>query len=108
MRPGRQCYAIAAYGDHEDGGEVIQYYTHKVVIPHREDEVLNFAKEAKTQLIVRSFNKLDSVFGDWKADTEETANTAIENDLKLWHCDKFIKDPDELEDLANVIRKYSV
>ena len=66
-----------------------------------------FSKDAKTKLIVRTFDKLDSVFSDWKEDQENTALDAINLDVKLWHCDKFVKEPEELEELCNVVRKYA-
>ena len=91
----------------ENGEDELRYFTHKAVVPYREDDVSKFTKDAKTQLIVRTFDKLASVFSDWKEDDEKTAIDAINNDLKLWHCDKFVKDPDELEDLNNVVRKYA-
>ena len=66
-----------------------------------------FSKDAKTKLIVRTFDKLDSVFSDWKEDQENTALDAINLDVKLWHCDKFVKEPEELEELCNVVRTYA-
>ena len=74
MKPGRQCLAVAmTCRNKEDGLEDLQYFTHKIVIPHREDDVSHFSKENKISKVVRTFVKANSVFADWIEDSEDTA-----------------------------------
>ena len=84
---------MAYPGRDEDDEDEIQYFTHKVVIPHRLEEIKYFAKDAKTELIIRKFDKNQSVFSDWIEDTPFTSRLCVENDVKLWNANKFIKDP---------------
>ena len=58
MKPGRQWYAVA-YPDSDDAqtGEGLKYYTHKMVVPHRVDDVSHFVKEMKISKVVRKFIK---------------------------------------------------
>ena len=58
----------------EDGLDDLQYFAHKIVIPHRVDEVTHFVKDIKISKVVRVFIKEDSVFADWLEDTDDTAS----------------------------------
>ena len=62
----------------------------------------------KTRFVQREFNKERSVFKDWRKDDPDfTYRSCIEHDLALWHVDKFVKDPDEAKETADVLRKYA-
>lgn len=50
---------------------------------------------------MRVFELHHSVFSDWKPDTPEILNDAIDNDIKLMKLDRIIKDDDY--DKAEVI-----
>ena len=90
-----------------DEDEDLQFFTHKLVVPKRDEDVPIHSKEISMILIERTFNKDKSVFADWKSDTDETGINCINHDLELWHGDKFIKDEEDLEATANVMRKYA-
>ena len=47
------------------------------------------------------------MFADWKEDEADTAIKCIEHDLEFWHADKFIKDEEDLQNTANVMRKFA-
>ena len=109
MRPGRQLFTVLVPDVNREQQTVeLSYFTHKIVVPKRIDEIPHFAKAAKTKINVRTFDKANSVFCDWIEDEKGvTSEQAVDKDLLLWHCDKFVKDPEELEDLCNVVRKYA-
>ena len=56
---------------------------------------------------VRKFDKDASVFRDWRIDTPEDSLNCIEHDILHWHCSKFIKNPEQLKELTNMVRKYA-
>lgn len=64
-------------------------------------------KYIRTTALVRTFNKSNSVFADWKEDRADTALSCIEHDLELVHTDKFIKDENERAETHDVIKKYA-
>ena len=64
-------------------------------------------KTLRTTLVERTFSKEKSVFADWRVDQDNTAKLCIEHDLQLWHADKFIKDDEDREKTADVMRKYA-
>ena len=104
MKPGKQCYSIAFPGiDDSDGEPELQYYVHKAVIPLRMSDLSHWSKNSKTSVVIRTFSKPHSVFAAWIEDTEESCGQAIINDIQHWSCDKFVKDPDELEELCKVV-----
>ena len=90
-----------------DDEKDLQFFTHKFVVPKREEEIPNYTKDIRTAIVERAFDKDKSVFKDFKVDTEESLTSGIEHDLELWHADKFIKDEDDLAATANVMRKYA-
>ena len=56
MKPGRHCLAVAYPDREEDFLEPdLKYYTHKIVIPSREDDVTPFIKDTKMRTVVRTF-----------------------------------------------------
>ncbi len=85
----------------------LTFYAHKIINGQRVEAVPRFEKMIRTTAIVRNFDKDASVFAEWKADDEFTGLNCIENDLKLWHADKFIKDEEDREATADVMRKYA-
>ncbi len=70
-----------------------KFYLHKLVVPQRTDIIPSFAKEMRTVIKVREFEKEKTVFRDWIEDTTESLSDCLEHDFALWKLDKFIKDP---------------
>ena len=103
FRPGRQTIAICVIDEEKD----LQYFTHKLVVTKREEEVPNFIKHIRTTAIIRLFDKSFSIFSEWKVDGPDTPLNCIEHDLELWHGDKFIKEEEDLAKTADVMRKYA-
>ena len=103
MRPGKQFYSVCL----SDAENDLQYFTHKMVVKKREEDIPLFVKEIKNRVIVRVFEKNNSVFKEWTEDGPNTALLCIENDLTLWHADKFIKDEEDLAATCDVMRKYA-
>ena len=97
MRPGRQTYVTCMPETEKSDG--MTYFTHRAIINNREEEIPLFVKADKTHKTVRKFNKDTSVFKDWMIDTRDDALNCIEHDLLLWHCNKFVKNPDQMEAL---------
>lgn len=100
---GRQTYATAVIDEDQD----LQFFTHKIVVPKRDEDVPNFVKLIRTTPIVRTFHRGTSVFAEWRPDGADTARQCIEHDLELWHGDKFIKDEEDREATAEVMLKYA-
>ena len=78
-----------------------------MLIKQRDEDIPIFVKETKNKIIVRVFEKQNSVFKDWKPDQANTALECIEHDLALWHADKFIKDEEDLAATCDVMRKHA-
>ena len=91
-----------------DAEEDLQFFSHKLVVPKRDEDVPGFVKLIRTTPIVRQFERRNSVFADWRDDGPDTARLCIEHDLELWHGDKFIKDEEDREATAAVMLKYAV
>lgn len=51
------------------------------------------------------FDRDKSVFKPWLKDTPISLNNALTNDLMYWKGPKFIKDPEDLERVIDLIRK---
>lgn len=88
----------------QDEEKDLQFFTHKLVILKRLEEVPNFVKHIRTTAIVRTFNKENSVFAEWKDDGPNTALNCMEHDLELVHTDKFIKDETDRAETHDVFR----
>ena len=69
---------------------------HRCIIQAREEEVPPFAKVSKSKVRVRVFCREESVFADWKVDTDAMLKTAFRADRENWKLDRFIRDPDDL------------
>lgn len=85
----------------------LTFYAHKIINGLRVEPVPRFEKNIRTTAIVRNFDKDASVFAEWTSDNETTVRQCMEHDLKLWHADKFIKDEEDREATADVMRKYA-
>ena len=103
FKPGRQNFVTCILDENQD----MQYFTHKLVVQKRDEDVPNNVKEIRTTTLERTFDKTKSVFKDWREDIDETGINCINHDLELWHGDKFIKDADDLAKTADMLRKYS-
>lgn len=51
----------------------------------------------------RVFNKENSVFKDWKEDTDRILQLACENDISHSKLSKIVKDPTKLVELYNCL-----
>ena len=90
-----------------DEDQDLQFFTHKIIVPKRNETVPNCVKNIRTTAVVRGFDKDASVFADWVRDDKDTALKCINHDLELWHGDKFIKDAEDLVNTENVMRSYA-
>ena len=88
-------------------GNDMTYFTHRTIINVRDEDVPIFAKSEKSHINVRSFNKDNSVFREWKQDTPDDALACIEHDLEHWYIKKLIKKDEQLDELCDMIRKYA-
>lgn len=53
-----------------------------------------------------AFSKPKSVFRPFKEDTEKVINATIEQDFSEWKVPNFVKDPEDLEKVENLIRTH--
>lgn len=44
------------------------------------------------------------MFKEWKEDTDQTITEAIEHDLRLWKCARFIKSEEDLASLEDLMK----
>lgn len=44
------------------------------------------------------------MFKDWKPDNQALYDRCLEHDFKCWKVPKFVKDPDELENVKRIIK----
>jgi hypothetical protein len=51
------------------------------------------------------FEKHNSVFKEWKEDTELTVADAIDHDLRLWKCARFVKQEEDLAALEDLVKE---
>jgi len=66
MKPGRQMYACSL----PNGINEPTYYVSSLVVKKREEEVPVITKDIKQKKVERSFQKHNSVFKDWREDSE--------------------------------------
>lgn len=66
MKPGRQMYACSL----PNGADEPSYYVSSLVVKKREEEVPVITKDIKQKKVERTFQKQNSVFKDWREDTE--------------------------------------
>lgn len=67
MKPGRQTYVMCIPEDNEEEtDDDMTYFTHRTIINVRDEDIPIFAKAEKSHINVRSFNKDNSVFREWK------------------------------------------
>jgi len=73
-------------------------------VRNREEDIPVYKKRRNAKIEERKFYKHASVFGQFKADSEETLEACFENDRKFWKLYRFIKDPGELMGAENALR----
>ena len=67
MKPGRQTYVTCLPEESDDCVDNdMTYFTHRTIINVRDEDVPIFVKAEKSHINVRSFNKDNSVFREWK------------------------------------------
>jgi hypothetical protein len=65
------------------------------------------SKNTKIEAIY--FNKKESVFKEWREDSDALLDKACDHDFKNWKGAKFIKDPKMLYDVEELIKdNYTV
>lgn len=64
-----------------DEEEDLQFFSHKIIVPKRNESVPNIQKHIRTIPVIREFSKETSVFADWITDDKNTAKNCIEHDL---------------------------
>lgn len=101
MKPGKQHYVVS-YPRKEQF--LPTYYTHQLIIKRRDEDPPAQAKQMKTSLVQRSFSKQNSVFNNWKEDTDEIVQNAMIHDTKLWSLNRFVKDEEEREKVVDVVK----
>ena len=80
------------------------YYIHKEIVECRDEAILPFFKSMKNVVKERGFDHAGSVFRDWKPDNQAMIDKCLEHDFKVWKVHKFVKDPDELENVKRIIK----
>ena len=73
------------------------------VIPYQLNERPIELKRVRKQNLIRIFNKENSVFKPWKADTNKSLKLMFDLDISHSKIDKVIKDDEAYEDVKNVI-----
>ena len=76
--------------------DTLQYTMHQTICDYRTEDPPILIKDLHYKQMQRVFNKDNSVFKDWKEDTELTLQLACESDLSNSKLSKIIKDPFEL------------
>lgn len=78
-----------------------------VLVPYREGELPIKEKRVKKRMILRRFNKNNSVFKNWKEDDHTKLMKAFELDIGHSKIQKFIKDPEVFEEVTDVLFKHT-
>ena len=70
-------------------------FVNKCIIPLREEDVPIHEKVNRFKVQQRVFKKENSVFKEWKEDTQNMVDTMYQDDIKWWKIGRFIKDEDD-------------
>jgi len=73
-----------------------EFFTHTCIVPYRTEEIPPKVKTFVTKTFERKFSKNNSVFKDWKEDTEARLDQCAEHDFAHWKVPKFVKEPEQL------------
>ena len=105
FKPGRQNYVTCVVDEDDD----LQFFSHKIIVPKRDEVVPNIQKYIRTIPVIREFRKDTSVFAEWKIDDQNTSKFCIKHDLEHMAIKFFSKDPEEEQvlELNQVILKYA-
>ena len=79
------------------------YTMHQMICDFRTEDPPGLIKELSYKTVYRVFNKENSVFKDWKEDTDLQLQLAFESDISHSKLSKIIKDPFELTELYDGI-----
>ena len=82
-----------------------KFYPIKLIVKKREEDPPVITREIKQKKVQRVFEKHNSVFKDWKEDTEQTLQDAIDHDLRLWKCSRFVKQEEDLAALEDLCKE---
>jgi hypothetical protein len=75
-----------------------------MIVKKREEDPPAIPREIKQKKVQRMFEKVNSVFKDWKEDTEQTLVDAVDHDLRLWKCARFVKQEEDLAALEDLVK----
>ena len=64
-----------------DAEEDLQFFSHKLVVPKRDEDVPGIVKLIRTTPIVRKLERRNSVFTDWRDNGPDTARLCIKHNL---------------------------
>ena len=108
MRTGKQYYSIKHKV--KETGE-IKWYANDCIVRFREEDIFEFGKRLKKDVIKRVFIKETSVFNKWKLDDKHIIKRCLEHDFRWWKVKKFMKyksekDMRDIENLKLMITKY--
>ena len=88
--------------------ETLDYTMHSTICDFRTEDPPVLIKDLSQKRVERVFNKENSVFKDWKEDTELSLQLTCECDIGNTKLSKVIKDPFELTAIYDALyKKYS-
>lgn len=91
-----------------------QFYFHQVVAPVRREKVPLFAKKLIAKDVDEvPFDRMVTVFKDWKPPTDADLKKMLVHDAALWKINKFVKDEKAYADVLkafnlNIRKLFSV
>ena len=72
-----------------------EYFSHAIISPYRTEDIPIAEKTYSTLSSEVTFKKNQSVFKDWKEDTDTKLKGCCDHDFELWKLDKFAAASDE-------------
>ena len=72
-----------------------EYFSHAIISPYRTEDIPIAEKTYSTLSSEVTFKKNQSVFKDWKEDTDTKLKGCCDHDFELWKLDKFAATSDE-------------
>jgi hypothetical protein len=85
----------------------LEYFTHRIIVRQREEDIPLFTKKLRIKSTQRKFNKNSSAFKDWQEDTNEILAQVIDHDSKLWKVERFVKDANDLPKIIAILKQYA-
>ena len=79
----------------------------ETVVPFRDGELPIKQKRVKKWMVLRSFNKNNSIFKNWKEDTPNFLKESFYTDISYSKVQKFAKDPEVYDEVWEVLLKHT-